>query len=76
MPVTPLTSLLLPAVALGEINRLWWLIPLALAVSFAYTASRYEQSETIVRRSLTFFWKTLAFMAVIFVVLYVLAIGL
>lgn len=67
---------LLPALLAGDINRVWYLIPLALAVSLAYTASRYEDQEVILRRSWTFFWKTLVFMAAIFVVLYLLAIGL
>jgi phosphatidylglycerophosphate synthase len=67
---------LLPALAVADVNRLWWLIPLAFAVSFAYTASRYELREAIIRRSMTFFWKTLAFMVAIFALLYVLAIGL
>jgi hypothetical protein len=66
----------LSALAIGDVNRLWWLVPLAFAVSFAYTASRYELREVIVRRSLSFFGKTLAFMAAIFVVLYLMAMGL
>ena len=60
----------------GDINRIWWLIPLALAVSLAYTASRYELTDVIIRRAASFFWKTLAFMAGIFVVLYLMAMGL
>lgn len=67
---------LLPAIHTGDVNRFWYLIPLALAVSLAYTASRYELPEVILRRSWTFFWKTLVFMAAIFAALYVLAMGL
>ena len=67
---------LLPALLSGDVNRFWFLLPLALAVSFAYTASRYELTDVIVRKSLSFFWKTLVFMGAIFVVLYLLAIGL
>lgn len=67
---------LLPAILMGDVNRFWYLVPLALAVSLAYTASRYELPDVILRRSWTFFWKTLAFMAAIFVVLYLLAMGL
>ena len=66
----------LTAILTGDVNRFWYLIPLALAISLAYTASRYELPEVILRRSWTFFWKTLAFMGAIFVVLYVLAMGL
>ena len=61
---------------LGDINRFWYLIPLALAVSFAYTASRYELTDVIVRKSVVFFGKTLAAMAVIFLVLMALSWGL
>lgn len=57
-------------------DQLWFLVPLALAVSLSYTASRYESREVILWRSASFFWKTLLFMAIIFAVLYLLAIGL
>lgn len=65
---------LLPAFA--DVNRFWYLIPLAAAVSLAYTASRYELPEVILRRSASFFLKTLGFMAAIFAVLFVLSVGL
>lgn len=65
-----------PALIAGGLSRIWFLIPLAAAVSFAYTASRYEDQQVILQRSWTFFWKTLVFMAAIFLVLYLLAIGL
>jgi len=67
---------IIPALFASDLSRIWFLIPLALAISFAYTASRYESREVIIRRSANFFWKTLAFMALIFVVLYLLALGL
>lgn len=57
-------------------QQIWFLIPLALAISLSYTASRYESREVILWRSTSFFWKTLLFMAIIFAVLYVMAIGL
>jgi hypothetical protein len=65
-----------PAILAGDVNRFWYLVPLALAVSLAYTASRYELPEVILRRAWTFFWKTLVFMAAIFAALYLLAMGL
>ncbi len=68
--------LFLPALISGDVNRFWWLIPLALSISLAYTASRYEMTEVIIHRAASFFWKTLAFMAGIFVVLYLMAMGL
>ena len=70
----PLPPVLLAALA--DVNRFWYLIPLAAAVSLAYTASRYELTDVIVRRSATFFLKTLGFMALIFVALYALSMGL
>lgn len=59
-----------------EINPLFWVIPVSFAISFAYTASRYEDQAVIIRRGISFFWKTLAFLGVIFVVLYFLTAGL
>lgn len=67
---------LIPALLTGDINRFWWLVPLALAVSLAYNASRYEMTEVIIQRAASFFWKTLAFLGAIFVVLYLMSISL
>lgn len=72
----PLAAILPAALLTGDPNRLWYLVPLAAAVSLAYTASRYELTDVILRRAWSFFWKTLAFMAAIFVVLYLLSMGL
>ena len=57
-------------------NPLLWVVPLALGISFAYTASRYEDQTVILRRSVSFFWKTLLFMAVIMAVLWLMSVGL
>ena len=57
-------------------NPLFWVVPLALGISFAYTASRYEDQALIIRRGFSFFGKTIIFMGVIFVVLYLLSAGL
>jgi hypothetical protein len=66
----------MPIPALFAGDQLWYLVPLALAVSFSYTASRYESRDVIIWRSAIFFGKTLFFMALIFAVLYLLGIGL
>ncbi|MBA3311683.1 MAG: hypothetical protein M3552_09475 [Planctomycetota bacterium] len=66
----------MPIPALFAGDQLWYLVPLTLAVSLSYTASRYESREVILWRAASFFWKTLLFMSIIFAVLYVLAIGL
>ena len=64
----------IPAMFVGD--QLWYLVPLALAVSFSYTASRYESRDVIIWRSVIFFAKTIFFMALIFIVLYLLGVGL
>lgn len=67
---------IIPSLSLTMWNPLLWVVPLALGVSFAYTASRYEDQTVILQRGFSFFWKTLLFMALIFVVLYLLSHGL
>ena len=54
-------------------DRIWYLLPLAAAVSLSYTASRYELTEAILRRSGWFFFKTLVVMSLIFFILYLLS---
>ena len=54
----------------------WFLFPLSLAISFAWTASRYEIPSVIVRRSLSLTLKILGVMAVILAVLFALSFRL
>ena len=57
-------------------NISWYLFPLAAAVSFVWTASRYESTELIIKRSLKLFGQIIFFMAMILIVLYVLSYNL
>jgi hypothetical protein len=51
----------------------WYLFPLAFAISFVWTASRYEMTSVIVQRSISLSLKILAVMAVILLVLFTLS---
>ena len=59
-------SLLLAA---GEINALWYALPLVIAVSLVYAATRHEQTRPILVHALRVGLWIVGFMAVIFVVL-------
>ncbi len=52
------------------------LVPLAAVVSLCWTATRYEETPTIMRRSTKLFGQILFFMALIMVVLAFLSRGL
>ena len=56
--------------------RLLWAIPASLAISYVYTASRYEDFGVILRRGAGMFVKTLLFLAAVFAALYVLSFDL
>lgn len=57
-------------------NVTWFLFPLALAISLVYSASRYEERETILRRAARLFVTIILFMTVVFVLLYLLSFRL
>jgi hypothetical protein len=52
------------------------LLPLAAVVSLVWTATRYESTTTILRKSLRLFVQILFFMALILFGLYMLSRGL
>lgn len=54
-------------------NITWYLLPMAASVSLVWTASRYESTPVIIRRSVRLFLQILFFMAVILVGLAVLS---
>lgn len=54
---------------LAEINKTWFLLPLALAISLVYQASRYELPEKILRRAARMFAWILGFMFAVFALL-------
>ena len=64
------------AAMFDNVNRLWFLLPLAATISLAYNASRYELTGVILHRSAFFFGKTLLFLGLIFLVLWFLSAGL
>lgn len=61
---------------LGVQNVLWYLLPLAVAISLVYSASRFELPERILHRAVRLFLQLVLFMGAIFAVLFVLSDGL
>ena len=57
-------------------NITWYLLPLAAGVSLVWTASRYEATDVILKRSLKLFLQILLFMGLILVALLFLSQGL
>lgn len=54
-------------------NILWYILPLAVGISLVYSASRYEEKESVLRRALRLFFQITIFMFVVFSVLWVLS---
>ncbi len=61
---------------LAQANTTWYLLPLALAISLVYSASRYELPERILSRAIRLFLQIIGFMGAAFLVLWVLTYGL
>lgn len=59
-----------------SINVNWYLVPMVLIISFAYSASQYELPEKIVRIATKRTLYILGFMALAFAVLWFLSDGL
>lgn len=57
-------------------NILWHLLPLAVGISLVYSASRYEEQESILRRAVRLFFQITIFMLIVFVVLWSLSFRL
>ena len=58
---------------LGEVNRLWYTLPLIVSVSLVYAATRHEEMGPILRHAgRTMAW-IVGFMAVVFVILYLIS---
>ena len=57
-------------------NILWYLLPLAVCISLVYSASRYEEQESIVRRAVRLFFQITVFMLLVFLVLWALSFRL
>ncbi|MFN0196702.1 MAG: hypothetical protein ACKVT0_08140 [Planctomycetaceae bacterium] len=61
---------------LASTNTTWLLFPLALAVSVVYSASRFEETALIVRRSTRLFLQISGLMTGVFLLLLVLSYNL
>ena len=61
---------------LAQTNVTWHMLPLALAISLVYSASRYELPEYILVRALRLFLQIVGFMGGAFLVLWFLTYGL
>lgn len=70
------TLLLLIAFVPGQINVTWYLLPLAAVISLVYSATRYEDTERILRRAGRLFMQILVFMTIILGVLVALSFRL
>ena len=57
-------------------NLLWYLLPLTLAISLVYSASRFEAPSRILHRAMQLFVQITLFLGVVFVLLLVLSDGL
>jgi len=55
--------------AIGWVSDLWYALPLIIAVSLVYSATRHEQMQPILHHALRIGIWIVGFMAVVFVVL-------
>jgi hypothetical protein len=59
---------------LSEVNRLWYTLPLIVSVSLVYAATRHEEMGPILRHAgRTMAW-IVAFMVIVFVILYLVSV--
>ena len=54
-------------------NHFWYALPLIVAISLVYSATRHEEMGPILRRALSFAGWIVGFMLVIFVILVVVS---
>lgn len=57
-------------------NSIWYVFPLAAAISLVYSTSRYEMTERIVRRATRLFFTIIGFMLAVMVGLWLLSANL
>jgi hypothetical protein len=67
---------MISALLLAQMNVTWYMLPLAMAISLVYSASRYELPEYILGRALRLFLQIVGFMGAAFVILWLLTYGL
>lgn len=58
---------------LANTNTMWFVLPLSAAISLVYSASRYELTDRIIRRSSRLFVTITGFMFCVLIVLWVLS---
>jgi hypothetical protein len=58
-----------------DLNKTWYLIPLAVAISLVYSASRYERVGPIFRRAGWYLRTILGFLAAVLVLLALLSLN-
>lgn len=69
--------MILATALLAQVTNLtWYLLPLAMVVSLVYSASRFELPDRILRRAVWLFVQIIGFMAIVFVVLWLLSYGI
>ena len=56
-----------------DLNKTWYLLPLAVAISLVYSASRYERVGPILRRAGWYLRTILGFLAAVLVLLALLS---
>ncbi len=54
-------------------NILWYVFPLAVVISFVYSASRYEETESIIARAIRLFFQITIFMSLVLAMLWMLS---
>jgi len=59
-----------------DVHRSWYVIPLIIAISLVWSASRYESTERVLRRAVRLCLQITAFMLVILAVLLIASWGL
>lgn len=57
----------------AQTNITWHLIPLAIAISLVYSASRYELPTRVLHRAARIFLTIILFMVAVFVILFALS---
>lgn len=67
---------MLGLLGIAQANTTWYMLPLVLAISLVYSASRYELPEYILSRAFRLFLQIVIFMAAAFAILWVLTYGL
>jgi len=57
----------------AQINQMWFALPLIVAVSLVYSATRHEEMRPILEHAFRLGWSILVFMGVILLVLWAIS---